>query len=44
MVFVPSIGGHSHSSRELTRWHDCVNGPNVLLHAVCKMAGVEKAV
>jgi len=34
MIFVPSVGGFSHSSREFTRWEDCVNGANVLLHAV----------
>jgi beta-ureidopropionase / N-carbamoyl-L-amino-acid hydrolase len=34
MIFVPSIGGISHSPRELTRWEDCANGANVLLQAV----------
>jgi N-carbamoyl-L-amino-acid hydrolase len=34
MIFVPSVGGVSHSPRELTRWHDCANGANVLLEAV----------
>ncbi|HUE85728.1 MAG TPA: Zn-dependent hydrolase [Vicinamibacterales bacterium] len=34
MIFVPSIGGVSHSPRELTRWQDCANGANVLLQAV----------
>ena len=34
MIFVPSIGGISHSPKELTRWDDCANGANVLLHAV----------
>jgi N-carbamoyl-L-amino-acid hydrolase len=34
MIFVPSIGGVSHSPRELTHWHDCQNGANVLLQAV----------
>lgn len=34
MIFVPSVGGASHSSRELTRWEDCINGANVLLQAV----------
>ena len=33
MLFVPSIGGFSHSSREETAWQDCVNGANVLLQA-----------
>ena len=34
MIFVPSIGGISHSPKELTSWHDCANGANVLLHAI----------
>jgi N-carbamoyl-L-amino-acid hydrolase len=34
MIFVPSVGGISHSPKELTRWEDCANGANVLLHAV----------
>jgi beta-ureidopropionase / N-carbamoyl-L-amino-acid hydrolase len=34
MIFVPSIGGISHSPKELTRWEDCVNGANVLLQSV----------
>ena len=34
MIFVPSIGGASHSPREFTDWQDCVNGANALLHGV----------
>jgi N-carbamoyl-L-amino-acid hydrolase len=34
MIFVPSVGGVSHSPKELTTWQDCANGANVLLHAV----------
>jgi N-carbamoyl-L-amino-acid hydrolase len=34
MIFVPSIGGISHSPKELTRWEDCANGANALLHTV----------
>jgi N-carbamoyl-L-amino-acid hydrolase len=34
MIFVPSVGGVSHSPKELTGWQDCANGANVLLHAV----------
>jgi N-carbamoyl-L-amino-acid hydrolase len=34
MIFVPSVGGVSHSPRELTSWEDCANGANVLLRAV----------
>ena len=38
MIFVPSVGGCSHSAKEFTSWHDCVNGANVLLHTVLKIA------
>jgi beta-ureidopropionase / N-carbamoyl-L-amino-acid hydrolase len=34
MIFVPSVGGISHSPRELSRPHDITNGANVLLGAV----------
>jgi N-carbamoyl-L-amino-acid hydrolase len=34
MIFVPSVGGVSHSPKELTSWKDCANGASVLLHAV----------
>jgi N-carbamoyl-L-amino-acid hydrolase len=34
MIFVPSVGGISHSPKEQTRWEDCANGANVLLRAV----------
>lgn len=34
MIFVPSVGGVSHSPKELTSWQDCANGANVLLRAV----------
>ncbi len=34
MIFVPSVGGISHSPREFTRPEDVVNGANVLLNAV----------
>jgi N-carbamoyl-L-amino-acid hydrolase len=34
MIFVPSVGGISHSPKELTRWADCANGANVLLQTV----------
>jgi beta-ureidopropionase / N-carbamoyl-L-amino-acid hydrolase len=37
MVFVPSVQGISHSPRELTRWSDCANGANVLLHTILRM-------
>jgi N-carbamoyl-L-amino-acid hydrolase len=38
MIFVPSVGGFSHSPREFTEWEDCVNGANVLLHATLTLA------
>ena len=34
MIFVPSVGGISHSPRELTKPEDVVNGADVLLNAV----------
>ena len=34
MIFVPSVGGVSHSPNELTRPEDVTNGANVLLHTV----------
>jgi len=34
MIFVPSVGGISHSPRELTSWDDCTRGAEVLLGAV----------
>jgi hydantoinase/carbamoylase family amidase len=38
MIFVPSKEGASHSAREFTAWEDCVNGANVLLQAVLRLA------
>ena len=37
MIFVPSVGGISHSPKELTRWSDCANGANVLLQTILRM-------
>jgi N-carbamoyl-L-amino-acid hydrolase len=37
MIFVPSVGGISHSPKELTHWDDCARGANVLLGAVLEM-------
>jgi beta-ureidopropionase / N-carbamoyl-L-amino-acid hydrolase len=37
MIFVPSIGGISHSPKELTSWEDCARGADVLLGAVLEM-------
>ena len=38
MIFVPSVNGTSHSPFEFTKWEDCVNGANVLLHAALHVA------
>jgi N-carbamoyl-L-amino-acid hydrolase len=37
MIFVPSVGGISHSPRELTSWDDCARGADVLLGVVLEM-------
>jgi N-carbamoyl-L-amino-acid hydrolase len=34
MIFVPSVGGISHSPRELTAWADCARGADVLLQTI----------
>ena len=39
MIFVPSVGGISHSPRELTSWDDCAHGAGVLLGAVLELDG-----
>jgi beta-ureidopropionase / N-carbamoyl-L-amino-acid hydrolase len=38
MIFVPSVDGASHSPREFTKWGDCMNGANVLLQTVLRLA------
>ena len=37
MIFVPSVGGISHSPREYSRPQDITNGANVLLHTLLKL-------
>lgn len=37
MIFVPSVGGISHSPREFSHPHDITNGANVLLHTLLKL-------
>ena len=37
MIFVPSVGGVSHSPNELTHWEDCARGADVLLRTVLEM-------
>jgi N-carbamoyl-L-amino-acid hydrolase len=37
MIFVPSVGGISHSPKEFSRPEDITNGANVLLHTLLKI-------
>jgi len=37
MIFVPSVGGISHSPKEFSRWTDCANGANVLLQTILQI-------
>jgi N-carbamoyl-L-amino-acid hydrolase len=37
MIFVPSVGGISHSPKEFSRPEDITNGANVLLHTLLKL-------
>lgn len=37
MIFVPSVGGISHSPKERTTWDDCARGAEVLLRAVLEL-------
>jgi N-carbamoyl-L-amino-acid hydrolase len=38
MIFVPSVGGISHSPKEFSRWEDCAHGVDVLLLTVLDRA------
>ena len=40
MIFVPSVGGVSHSPQERTQWEDAVNGANVLLNTLVGLDGM----
>jgi N-carbamoyl-L-amino-acid hydrolase len=40
MIFVPSVGGISHSPKEYSRSEDIANGANVLLHTLLKLDSV----
>lgn len=40
LIFVPSVGGYSHSPREYTRWRDCLQGAETLLGAAGALAGM----
>lgn len=41
MVFVPSVGGHSHTEIEFTPIDDCVKGVNVVLQTILKLDKVD---
>ena len=41
MIFVPSIGGVSHSPRERTEWDDCARGADVLLQTLLEVDGAQ---
>jgi N-carbamoyl-L-amino-acid hydrolase len=41
MIFVPSVGGVSHSPNELTHWDDCARGADVLLRTILEMDSVD---
>ncbi len=38
MIFIPSVGGFSHSPREESLWEDCLQGANVLLQTALGLA------
>jgi N-carbamoyl-L-amino-acid hydrolase len=40
MIFVPSIGGISHSPKELTRWEDCTRGADTLLRTILELDAI----
>jgi len=42
MIFVPSVGGYSHSPQECSTWQDCINGANTLLHTTLAFANIRK--
>jgi N-carbamoyl-L-amino-acid hydrolase len=37
MIFIPSIGGISHSPKELSSWQACADGANVLLQTILRI-------
>jgi N-carbamoyl-L-amino-acid hydrolase len=42
MIFVPSVGGISHSPRELSRWEDCARGADVLLGTILGLDAIDR--
>jgi len=43
MIFIPSVGGISHSPREFSRPDDITSGANVLLHSLLKLDAMKLA-
>ncbi len=41
MIFIPSVDGISHHPKEFTEWGDVVNGANVLLQSILRLATEE---
>ncbi len=41
MIFIPSVGGISHSPHELSSWEDCSHGADILLQTVLAVDKVE---
>jgi N-carbamoyl-L-amino-acid hydrolase len=37
MIFVPSVGGISHSAKEFTEAEDCARGAEVLLETILRL-------
>jgi N-carbamoyl-L-amino-acid hydrolase len=37
MIFIPSVGGVSHSPKELSTWQACADGANVLLQTILRI-------
>lgn len=42
MMFVPSVGGISHSEDEFTQWEDCLAGAEVYANAVHELASIQE--
>jgi N-carbamoyl-L-amino-acid hydrolase len=41
MIFVPSIGGISHSPKELSTWEQCGKGAEVLTAMAARLLGLD---
>lgn len=42
MIFVPSVGGHSHTEIEFTPTEDCWKGANVMLQTILELDTIDK--